>query len=104
MDDTSTTGTGGFLQAGQGIQELTLGPYSSENTNVRLLIGNTSLTQRSTLDSRFSYSTDKRKDTSLLKTRQVAGGNTLITQTGGDGSAAEYLYRERYTLSPKTWY
>lgn len=104
MDDTSTTGTGGFLQAGQGIQELTLGPYSSENTNVRLLIGNTSLTQRSTLDSRFSYSTDKRKDTSLLKTRQVAGGNTLITQTGGDGSAAEYLYRERYTLYPKTWY
>ena len=104
MEGTSTTGTGGFLQAGQGIQELTLGPYSSENTNVRLLIGNTSLTQRSTLDSRFSYGTDNKKDTSLLKTRQVAGGNTSITQTGGDGSAAEYLYRERYTLYPKAWY
>nr|WP_314233086.1 pilus assembly protein PilY [uncultured Moraxella sp.] len=104
MEGTSTTGTGGFLQAGQGIQELTLGPYSSENTNVRLLIGNTSLTQRSTLDSRFSYGIDNRKDTSLLKTRQVAGGNTSITQTGGDGSAAEYLYRERYTLYPKAWY
>ncbi|MFK0492742.1 hypothetical protein ACISCE_08920, partial [Campylobacter jejuni] len=58
MDDTSTTGTGGFLQAGQGIQELTLGPYSSSKTNIRLLIGNTSLTQRSTLDSRFSYGID----------------------------------------------
>ncbi|MCG8148069.1 pilus assembly protein PilY [Moraxella sp. PS-22] len=104
MDDTSTTGTGGFLQAGQGIQELTLGPYSSSKTNIRLLIGNTSLTQRSTLDSRFSYGIDNRKDTSLLKTRQVAGGNTSITQIGGDGSAAEYLYRERYTLYPKTWY
>lgn len=103
-DADSKTGTGGFLQAGQGIQELTLGPYSSSKTNIRLLIGNTSLTQRSTLDSRFSYGIDNRKDTSLLKTRQVAGGNTSITQTGGDGSAAEYLYRERYTLYPKTWY
>ena len=101
-DADSKTGTGGFLQAGQGIQELTLGPYSSNKTNIRLLIGNVILADRA--NNRFDYGTDSGKDSSLIKSNQLAGGNTLITQQGGDGSAAEYLYRERYTLTPRTWY
>lgn len=101
-DADSKTGTGGFLQAGQGIQELTLGPYSSTNANVRLLIGNLTLANRA--NNRVNYGSDSSKDSSLIYSNQLSGGNSAISQTGGDGSAAEYLYRERYTLTPRTWY
>lgn len=103
MDNTSVTGTGGFVRAGQGIQELTLGPRSKNNTGQRLLIGTRTLTDR--INDRFKYGRDANKDQSPVYDAQIIGNrNPYITQDGGDGSAAEFLFNERFTLKPVSWH
>ncbi|PYE40879.1 PilC/PilY family type IV pilus protein [Psychrobacter fozii] len=103
MDDTSISGTGGYIPAGQGIQELTLGAYNDANTDVKVLIGTTTLTERIDAANRENYGNDGSKDTSNIK--DLYPGETVRpTVTGGDGSAAEFLFNERYTLQPQTWY
>ncbi len=84
MEDTSITGTGGFIPAGQGIQELTLGAFNKDNTNLKVLIGTTTLTERVKADNRLDYN---------------GGGGG-----GGDGSGSEYIFNERYTIQPRVWY
>lgn len=80
MEETSITGTGGFIPAGQGIQELTLGAFNKDNTNLKVLIGTTTLAERIKADNRLDYN------------------------GGGDGSASEYIFNERYTIQPRVWY
>lgn len=84
MEATSVTGTGGFIPAGQGIQELALGAFNKDNTNLKVLIGTTTLVERIKADNRVDYN---------------GGGNG-----GGDGSASEYIFNERYTIQPRVWY
>jgi len=103
MDDTSTSGTGGYIPAGQGIQELTLGAYNEDNTDIKVLIGTTTLTERIEAASRENYGNDGSKVDSNIK--DLYPGETVRpTVTGGDGSAAEFLFNERYTLQPRAWY
>ena len=105
MDDTSISGTGGYIPAGQGIQELTLGAYNDANTDVKVLIGTTTLTERIDAANRENYGNDGSgsKDGSNIK--DLYPGETVRpTVTGGDGSAAEFLFNERYTLQPQVWY
>lgn len=80
MEETSITGTGGFIPAGQGIQELALGAFNKDNTNLKVLIGTTTLVER------------------------VKASNRLDYNGGGDGSASEYIFNERYTIQPRVWY
>ncbi len=80
MEDTSITGTGGFIPAGQGIQELALGAYNANNTDLKVLIGTTPLAERIKTDNRVGFN------------------------NGGDGSASEYIFNERYTIQPRVWY
>lgn len=104
----SKNGTGGFMRAGQGIQELILGPRSTTLSNQRLLIGTRTLTDRA-LD-RVDFGDDAGKllagDTEsnnigLDETSQPFSG---LSKTTGDGSAVENIYNDRYTLKPTTWY
>ena len=103
MEDTSVTGTGGYIPAGQGIQELTLGAYSESNTDTKVLIGTTTLTERIEVANRAGYGSDSVKDSSNIKDL-YSGETSTATTTGGDGSAAEYIFNERYTLQPREWY
>ena len=103
MDDTSVSGTGGYIPAGQGIQELTLGAYNEDNTDVKVLIGTTTLTERIEAANRENYGNDGSKDASNIKDL-YPGEAIRPTVTGGDGSAAEFLFSERYTLQPRAWY
>lgn len=105
---TSTNGTAGFARAGQGIQELTLGPRSSTLSNQRLLIGTQTITDRAS--NRVGFGDDSGKlqagDTGsnnigLDKTSQPLSG---LSKTTGDGSAIENIYNDRYTLKPNTWF
>lgn len=105
---TSKNGTAGFARAGQGIQELTLGPRSSTLSNQRLLIGTQTITDRAS--NRVDFGDDDGKllagDTGsnnigLDKTSQPLSG---LSKTTGDGSAIENIYNDRYTLKPNTWY
>lgn len=79
-EETSINGTGGFIPAGQGIQELALGAFNKDNTNLKVLIGTTTLAERIKADNRVDFN------------------------GGGDGSGSEYIFNERYTFQPKAWY
>lgn len=104
----SKNGTAGFARAGQGIQELTLGPRSSTLSNQRLLIGTQTITDRAS--NRVDFGDDNGKllagDTGsnnigLDRISQPLSG---LIKTTGDGSAPENIYNDRYTLKPNTWF
>lgn len=101
MDDASTNGTGGFVPAGQGIQELIIGPASSSKKNQRLLIGTLSLTERSSNNDTLK---NTRVDFGSDSVKQDRIGQTGISKDLGDGSAPEYIFNERYTMTPSTWF
>ena len=105
---TSKNGTAGFARAGQGIQELTLGPRSSTLSNQRLLIGTQTITDRASNRVGFGDDSDKllagdtgSNNIGLDKTSQPLSG---LSKTTGDGSAPENIYNDRYTLKPNTWF
>lgn len=102
MDDDSVTGTGGYVPAGQGIQELTLGAYNADNKDIKVLIGTTTIADRIEAANRAGYGQDGFKNDSNIK--DLYPGTGKPSQAGGDGSATEYLFNERYTLQPKAWY
>lgn len=103
MDNASVTGTGGFTPAGQGIQELAIGAYNAANTDIKVLIGTTTIEDRIEAAKRADYGSDTFKSGSNIKDL-YSGENDSTTQDNGDGSAVEYLFNERYTLQPKAWY
>lgn len=105
MDTTSKSGTGGYVPAGQGIQELTLGAYNKDNTDLKVLIGTTSMDSRVDPDNRTDYGeggkvTNDEGDRVDSNIKDLDG----TTKVNGDGSAAEFIFSERYTLQPKAWY
>lgn len=102
----SKNGTGGFVRAGQGIQELALGPRSSTRQNQKLLIGTSTLTERAS--GRFGFGEDGDKSltggTNTVTTGLDSASQTTAVKTTGDGSAAENIFNERYTLLPSKWF
>ncbi|MGL5252029.1 MAG: pilus assembly protein PilY, partial [Moraxella sp.] len=103
--DASKNGTGGFVRAGQGIQELTLGPRSATLGNQRLLIGTQTLADRAS--GRVNFGNDDGKHLFGQTGSNNTGldsGSQLGVSKDGDGSAAENIFHERYALKPNTWY
>jgi type IV pilus assembly protein PilY1 len=103
--DASKNGTGGFVRAGQGIQELTLGPRSATLGNQRLLIGTQTLKDRAS--GRVDFGNDDGKHLFGQTGSNNTGldsGSQLGVSKDGDGSAAENIFHERYALKPNTWY
>jgi type IV pilus assembly protein PilY1 len=97
MDDNSVSGTGGYIPAGQGIQELTLGAYDKDNTDIKVLVGTTTITERIKAANRAGYGSDALKDNSNIaditynddKTPVQQGTVNGVGNGIGDGSAAE---------------
>lgn len=105
MDPMSKTGTGGFIPAGQGIQELALGAFNKDNTNLKVLIGTTTIADRILADNRNEYGAGGQVNNGTgIKVDSNIKGTSGATVTGGDGSAIEYIFNERYTLQPRAWY
>ena len=104
----SKNGTAGFARAGQGIQELTLGPRSSTLSNQRLLIGTQTITDR--VYNRVDFGDDNGKllagdtDSNNIGLDRISQPLSGLIKTTGDGSAIENIYNDRYTLKPNTWY
>lgn len=103
MDDDSISGTGGYVPAGQGIQELTLGAYNEDNTDVKVLISTLPIDKRIEEVVRAAYGNDNLKNDSNIKDL-YPGEAIRPTQGDGDGTASEFLFNERYTLQPLAWY
>lgn len=106
-DNTSVTGTGGFISAGEGIQELSLGAVNDKNLNTTVLLGTRSLNERA--NDRLSYGVDGKKGNApnpFLTGSEITNPNNYgsATTTGGDGSMADLLFRDRYVLKPTQWY
>lgn len=104
MDETSMTGTGGFLSAGKGIQELALGAVNSQNLDTTTLLGIRTLSERMD-DPRLGYGNDLNKDPIKFITdpdNPNPYGNA--TTTDGDGIMASILFKPRFELTPTQWF
>ncbi|WP_182406102.1 pilus assembly protein PilC [Psychrobacter sp. GP33] len=104
-DDSSETGTGGFISAGEGIQELSLGAVNSTNLNTTVLLGTRTLNERA--NERLSYGADGKKGTApnpFLTGNEITNSYGNATTEKGDGSMADLLFRDRYVLKPTQWY
>ena len=104
MDDASKNGLGGFIRAGKGIQELTLGPRSSTLSNQRLLIGTRTLTERVNDRVNFGSDSDKGLFNALTKPEGLNQSLSAADLILGSGTAPDLIFNERFTLQPKTWY
>ncbi|WP_201526561.1 hypothetical protein [Psychrobacter frigidicola] len=106
MDESSKTGTGGFISAGEGIQELSLGAVNAKNLNSTVLLG------RRTLSDRASERLDYEGAQGTAPNRFLPNGNIKddknygadVTKKSGDGSMADLLFRDRFVLKPTQWY
>lgn len=104
-DEASKNGTGGYVQAGKGIQELTLGPRSSSLSNQRLLIGTRTLTERANDRVNFGSDSGKGLFNALTNPKGLDQSDLKATDSViGNGTAPDMIFNERYTLQPKTWY
>ncbi|WP_201616797.1 pilus assembly protein PilC [Psychrobacter urativorans] len=108
MDESSTTGTGGFVSAGEGIQELSLGAVNKDNLNTTVLLGTRTLSERILAGNRVDYGeggTDKGKAPSKPTAVPQPGDDYAgVTTANGDGSMADLLFRDRFVLKPTQWY
>ncbi len=103
-DAASKNGLGGFVRAGKGIQELTLGPRSSTLSNQRLLIGTRTLTERAS--DRVNFGSDDGKGLFNAITNPE-GLNQSLRDTDrilGSGTAPDLIFNDRFILQPRTWY
>lgn len=103
-DDASKNGLGGFVRAGKGIQELTLGPRSSTLSNQRLLIGTRTLTER--LSGRVSFGSDNDKGIFNALTNPEGLNQSLNSddRIPGSGTAPDFIFNDRFILQPRVWY
>lgn len=98
------TGTGGFLRAGQGIQELNFGPVSSSNMTTSVMI--------STVPISYLVNPDRRVNSGSGGYALSTGSDIGLNQTGvggasdtqGDSSGKISLNTERYVAKPITWF
>ncbi|WP_296191556.1 MULTISPECIES: PilC/PilY family type IV pilus protein [unclassified Psychrobacter] len=119
-DESSIDGTAGYTRAGKGIQELTLGAYSKDKRNVKMLIGNQSLADQ------VKKATGNRNDYGVgsggLNQTNKAGlqitNNTIVNDgttgsggksdsvvaTNGKATSDSLLGYEKYKFIPKRWY
>ncbi len=98
------TGTGGFLRAGQGIQELSFGPVSASNMTTSVMISTVPISYLANSNNRVNsgsggYSVSTGTDIGLNQTG--VGG---ASDTQGDSSGKISLNTERYVARPKTWF
>ena len=117
-DDSSKDGTAGYTRAGKGIQELTLGAYSKDKRNVKMLIGNQSLAEQVKIINRNGYGTGSGGLNQTDKAGLQVTNNTIVNDgtTGSGGKSTNVvidngkatsdstLGYEKYKFIPKRWY
>ena len=101
MEETSLTGTGGFVPAGKGIQELTLGAVNAENLDTTVLLGIRTLSERAD-DPILAYGGDDKK--TPLEYIGDSNPYTNAVTENGDGTMASILFKARFELKPTQWY
>ena len=117
-DSDSLDGTAGYMRAGKGIQELTLGAYSKDKRNVKMLIGNQSLTDQVKKSVRNGYDSGSGGLNQYDKAGLQTTNNTVVNDgTTGSGGKSDNVVTnngratsdmklgfEEYKFIPKRWY
>lgn len=99
LGDASENGTGGFIPAGSGIQELTLGPRNSgAGADKRTTIVSNVPLQSLTTPA-LTVNAGQGVVNSTIPTTQSSA-----TKAGGDRSASPVAIDKRFKLTPKQWY
>lgn len=106
--DTSVNGTGGFVRAGKGIQELAFGAFDADHPTTRILLGTQTLGELVDTDGRINYSTgwtgsDIGIDSSC--TGGNCGGSSINkTKDNASGSGGGDVTDFSYILNNKRWF
>lgn len=117
-DTDSVDGTAGYTRAGKGIQELTLGAYSKDKRNVKMLIGNQSLADQVKTANRNGYGVGSGGLNQTIKAGLQVTNNTIVNDgtTGSGGKSNNVVAAngkatsdgplgfEKYKFIPKRWY
>jgi len=117
-DESSLDGTAGYTRAGKGIQELTLGAYSKDKRNVKMLIGNQSLADQVKVVNRNGYGVGSGGLNQTNKAGLQITNNTIVNDgttgsggksdsvvaTNGKATSDSPLGYEKYKFIPKRWY
>lgn len=117
-DAESLDGTAGYTRAGKGIQELTLGAYSKDQRNVKMLIGPQSLADQVKIANRNnngvgSGGLNKTDEAGLQVTNNTivndgttgsGGKSDNVVVTNGKATSDSNIGYEKYKFIPKRWY
>ncbi|MGP9545310.1 PilC/PilY family type IV pilus protein [Psychrobacter sp. AOP7-B1-25] len=102
--DSSANGTGGFVRAGKGIQELALGAFSKDSTNVQVLIGNQTFSEQVVTDNRTGYGGRDSNATGPNVLPHTIDGSGTPSKTAGMGTGGIFGNMSGYNLTPQRWY
>ena len=102
--DSSVNGTGGFVRAGKGIQELALGAFSKDYTNVQVLIGNQTFSEQVVSDNRTGYGARDSNTTGPNVLSHNVDGSGTPSKTAGMGTGGIFGNMSGYNLTPQRWY
>ena len=102
--ETSKNGTGGFVRAGKGIQELSLGAFSKDFTNVQVLVGNQTFSEQTVDKNRSGYGNRSFLDTTPDVLPHNVNGSGKPSDKDGMGSAGIFGNTSGYVLDTQRWY
>lgn len=102
--ENSVNGIGGFVRGGKGIQELALGAFSRDLTNVQVLIGNQTFTEQFDYDNRSGYGDRSFSDEVPNILPHSVNGSGTPTDENGMGTAKTLVNMNGYMLDLQRWY
>lgn len=106
--DTSLNGTGGFVRAGKGIQELAFGAFDAKDPTTRIMLGPQSFSEIINSDNRIGFGAGAKEGTSGLDVNNCLGGNcglsSSIDKTNASGSGGGNVSSMNYKLFTTRWY
>ncbi|MGM8900605.1 hypothetical protein, partial [Psychrobacter sp. 1Y4] len=102
--EKSVNGIGGFVRAGKGIQELALGAFSSDLTNVQVLIGNQTFSEQFDYDNRSGYGERSFLDPVPNILPHSVNGSGKLEDKKSMGTANTLVNMSGYELDIQRWY
>ncbi|SNT71391.1 PilC/PilY family type IV pilus protein [Psychrobacter sp. LV10R520-6] len=108
-EDKSINGTGGFVRAGKGIQELAFGAFDPKDPTTRILLGTQTLTELVKADDRINYDAGRDLTANGAKLDTVCPGGSCAgtsnpNKLGGSGSGGGEVTSLSYRLFNTRWY
>lgn len=106
--DNSLNGTGGFVRAGKGIQELAFGAFNPKNPTTRIMLGNQSYSELVNKDNRINFGAGWASGVAGLdincKGGNCAGSSTDKDNVNSTGSGGGDPITMDYRLFTTRWY